>query len=71
MQEKPIELRSYFILLALSLVWGSSFILIKKALIAFDPIDLACMRIAISWNTGFHVFHCSDQYQQHRFWIIK
>jgi drug/metabolite transporter (DMT)-like permease len=48
MQEKPIELKSIFILLALSLVWGSSFILIKKALIAFDPIDLACMRISIS-----------------------
>lgn len=48
MQEKPIELKSFFILLALSLVWGSSFILIKKALIAFDPIELACMRIAIS-----------------------
>ena len=48
MQEKPIELKSYLILLVLSLVWGSSFILIKKALIAFDPINLACMRIAIS-----------------------
>ena len=48
MQEKPIELRSYLILMALSLVWGSSFILIKKALIAFHPVDLACMRIAIS-----------------------
>jgi drug/metabolite transporter (DMT)-like permease len=48
MQEKPIELKSFFILLALSLVWGSSFILIKKALIAFDPIELACMRISIS-----------------------
>jgi drug/metabolite transporter (DMT)-like permease len=48
MQEKPIELKSFIILMALSLVWGSSFILIKKALIAFDPIDLACMRISIS-----------------------
>ena len=48
MHEKPIELKSFFILLALSLVWGSSFILIKKALLAFDPIDLACMRISIS-----------------------
>ena len=48
MQEKAIELKSIFILLGLSLVWGSSFILIKKALIAFDPIDLACMRISIS-----------------------
>ena len=48
MKEKPIELKSFIILLILSVVWGSSFILIKKALIAFDPIDLACMRISIS-----------------------
>jgi drug/metabolite transporter (DMT)-like permease len=48
MKEKPIELKSFFILLVLSLVWGSSFILIKKALIAFDPFELACMRISIS-----------------------
>lgn len=48
MKEKPIELKAFFILLLLSLIWGSSFILIKKALIAFEPYDLACMRISIS-----------------------
>ena len=48
MKEKEIGLKSFLILLALSLIWGSSFILIKKALIAFNPYDLACMRIAIS-----------------------
>lgn len=47
-EEKPITLRHFVILGILSIVWGSSFILIKKALIAFDPIELACMRIAIS-----------------------
>ena len=48
MEEKPIEIKSFLILLGLSIVWGSSFILIKKALIAFHPIELACMRISIS-----------------------
>ena len=48
MQEKEISVRHFVILGVLSLVWGSSFILIKKALIAFDPFDLACMRLAVS-----------------------
>ena len=32
----------------LSIVWGSSFILIKKALIAFDPIVLGALRVSVS-----------------------
>jgi drug/metabolite transporter (DMT)-like permease len=36
------------ILVLLSVVWGSSFILIKKALIAFDPITVGALRISIS-----------------------
>lgn len=39
---------NYFLLLLLSLVWGSSYILIKKGLIAYAPPQLACLRIAIS-----------------------
>jgi len=46
--QKASPLKSYSILIFLSLVWGSSFILIKKALIAFDPVEVACMRISIS-----------------------
>ncbi|MFT4533690.1 MAG: drug/metabolite transporter (DMT)-like permease [Saprospiraceae bacterium] len=48
MQEKEISIRHFVILGVLSLVWGSSFILIKKALIAFHPFDLACMRLGVS-----------------------
>jgi drug/metabolite transporter (DMT)-like permease len=47
-QEKEISIRHFVILGVLSLVWGSSFILIKKALIAFHPFDLACMRLGVS-----------------------
>ena len=36
------------ILIVLSITWGSSFILIKKGLIAFDEIQVASLRIAIS-----------------------
>ncbi len=48
MEERPISMRHFIILGVLSLVWGSSFILIKKALISFDPFDLACMRLGVS-----------------------
>ena len=48
MEEKPIGTKAYLILGLLSIIWGSSFILMKKALIAFDPYELACMRISIS-----------------------
>lgn len=46
--QKASPLKAYSILIFLSLVWGSSFILIKKALISFDPLEVACMRISIS-----------------------
>jgi len=39
---------AWSMLLFLSLVWGCSFILIKKSLVAFDPVQLACLRIGIS-----------------------
>ncbi len=47
--EKPsIDLTSLFILIGLSVIWGSSFILIKKSLIAFSPLQVACFRISIA-----------------------
>ena len=45
--ERP-TLISWGILLLLSLVWGSSYILIKKSLIAFTPVEVACLRLSIS-----------------------
>ena len=35
-------------LLSLATVWGSSFYLIKKSLVAFDPIQVACLRVSIA-----------------------
>lgn len=45
---KASKLRAFTILFALSLVWGSSFILIKKSLVAFSNIEVACLRLGIS-----------------------
>lgn len=39
---------AWSMILFLSLVWGCSFILIKKSLVAFTPVQLACLRIGIS-----------------------
>ena len=40
--------KAWFIILVLSVVWGCSFILIKKSLIGFQPLQLAFLRIGIS-----------------------
>ncbi len=37
-----------FVLLSLSLIWGSSFILIKKGLMAFDPVQAGTIRIVVA-----------------------
>ena len=47
---------SWIILLLLGLVWGSSYILIKKSLVAFTPIQVACLRLGISAIAFFPIF---------------
>ena len=42
------DLRNWLVLIALSLVWGTSFILIKKSLIAFSAMQVACLRMSFS-----------------------
>lgn len=43
-----LQQRKWLFLILLSLVWGSSYILIKKALLGFQPIPLGALRITIS-----------------------
>jgi drug/metabolite transporter (DMT)-like permease len=47
-QTENVSLTSWLLLLLLSLIWGSSYILIKKGLVAYSPTQLASMRISIS-----------------------
>jgi len=42
------SLKKWIYLLLLSLIWGSSYILIKKGLIGFNPIQLGSIRIVIT-----------------------
>jgi drug/metabolite transporter (DMT)-like permease len=40
--------QAYLTLIVLSLVWGTSFILIKKSLEFFTPVQVACLRMSLS-----------------------
>lgn len=42
------ERQKWFLLIALSLIWGSSFILIKKSLEHFNPYEVGALRVLIS-----------------------
>ena len=42
------NLQNWLLLALLTLIWGSSYILIKKGLVGFSPVELACLRISIS-----------------------
>mgnify|MGYP000592307332 CR=1 FL=1 len=42
------NLKKWSLLIVLSLIWGSSFILIKKGLVGLSPLQLGGFRIVIS-----------------------
>ena len=42
------SLKSYALLVALSLIWGSSFILMKRGLLAFSPFQIAAIRMVLA-----------------------
>lgn len=44
----PVNNSKWFYLIFLSLIWGSSFILIKKSLIGLTPLQLGALRIILS-----------------------
>lgn len=47
-ENNAVQLKSWIVLIALGLTWGSSFILIKKGLEVYAPTQVACLRLAIS-----------------------
>ncbi len=47
--------QNWLLLGLLTLIWGTSYILIKKGLIAFTPVELTCLRIGISGLCAFPV----------------
>ncbi|RLD33149.1 MAG: EamA family transporter, partial [Bacteroidetes bacterium] len=49
MEKNKLLVTSWIILLLLSLVWGSSFILIKKSLIYFTATEVGLLRVVLSF----------------------
>jgi drug/metabolite transporter (DMT)-like permease len=45
---KPKSINNLFTLMLLALIWGSSFILYKKALLVFTPVEVVSMRLSLS-----------------------
>lgn len=43
------DLQNWLLLGILTLIWGTSYILIKKALITFSPVQVAALRISLSF----------------------
>jgi drug/metabolite transporter (DMT)-like permease len=43
------NITNWLLLLSLTLIWGSSYILIKKGLVAFAPIELGVLRLSLSF----------------------
>jgi drug/metabolite transporter (DMT)-like permease len=48
LQHSNHNLQNWLLLLSLTLIWGTSYILIKKGLIGFSPIEIGCLRLGIS-----------------------
>ena len=49
MTHKNISSLNWFLLFFLAAVWGSSFILMKKAMLVFSPAQVGCMRVFIAF----------------------
>lgn len=47
-QNKPL---AFFLISVLALIWGSSFILMKRGLVVYSPIQVGCIRMAVSFLT--------------------
>lgn len=64
------ELRHWAILVFLSIIWGTSFILIKKSLIAFSPEEVAILRVGLSGIAFIPFFlYKFRKLEWHRWWF--
>ncbi len=59
------SLQAWLLLVAVSILWGSSYILIKRALVGFDPLQMAAWRIVI---TGMFVLPLFLRHMHHFAW---
>lgn len=64
------ELKAWSLLIFLSIIWGTSFILIKRSLLAFSPVEVAILRVGISGLAflPFFIFHFK-KLEWNRWWF--
>ncbi len=48
MTKNKVDIQSWLLLIVLSLVWGSSFILIKQAVVGLSPVHVASLRVFLA-----------------------
>ena len=48
LKKLPVEREKWLLLIVLSIIWGSSFILIKKSLIHYNPYEVGALRVLIA-----------------------
>ena len=64
------EWKHWITLVFLSVIWGTSFILIKRSLIAFSPEQVALLRVAISGISFLPIFIIRiKRLEWHRWWF--
>jgi len=51
-----IDLKTLFVLLFLGFVWGSSFMLMKKGLVEFSPVQVASLRLVFAGSVAVFFF---------------
>lgn len=66
------NLQAWSLLLLLSLIWGSSYILIKKSLVVYDPIQVASLRLGITAIAffPFFLYHIRQLKAKYFIWLI-
>ncbi len=57
------------LLIVLALIWGSSFILMKRALVEFSPIQVACLRMGIAFISLLPITIFQIQKISKKFWL--
>ncbi len=63
MGDSNIGLKQILTLVLLSLIWGTSFILVKRGLLAYSPLELAALRVSIAglFFLPFFIFHVKKE----------
>ena len=47
-ESENTPIKAWLVLILLSIIWGTSYILIKRGLVAYSPYQVACIRLSVS-----------------------